>query len=1075
MRIPARTLSCLIALTTVILLGTGCSPEAKKAGHLKSADRFFESGEFDQAEIEYINVLKLEEGNAHATGRLALIYTDQGRLSQAVAYLRKGRQLDPENLDLRVKMGQLALATGNLKEARDEANYLLDRRPQDPEAPQLLVGTITKSDEIDAVRSRLQGLPPPAPNGAPVLVALGLLEFRQQHFKEAEADLKLALAADPKFAAAYSALGALSLARKDSASAEQAFRQAAELSSLRSPRRLQFAQYKMQAGDLPAAKRLLEEITLKAPDYLPAWTALAEIALVEKKFAESASYANKALARDPANLQGLIINGRSKLAQGEYDQAIAAFEKLADTYPKLPTVYYELGRSYAGAGEMSKAIDRLNQASNLAPGYTDAVLLLSGLNIRKGELGTAVVLLRKLVQQRPDLPAARLLLADAYRAQGNLDESLAVYQQVEEQFPQNRQTPYLRGMVLLQQNKQAEARIAFERAHELAPDSPIALEQLINLELRERKYQPARDRLQAELDKNPKLAGNCQLLFAKIFLAQDDKPQAEAALKKAIELMPDSSTSYFLLAGIYTATSQQQKALTSLEQALVRNPKDTTALMLSGVIHDQQKEYPAAQEAYEKILAINPRFSGALNNLAYLYAERLNQLDKAYTLAQRAREQQPTEPHVADTLGWILYAKHQYARALSLLEESAEKLPALPEVQFHLGMTHYMMGEEEPARLALHRALQAGSDFNGLAEARKSLAVLETDVAQAGADTRTLLEKIVEERKNDPVALSRLAGIYERDGNLDKAIGSLESALQANPGNVSVLLSLARLHATRKDAAKALDLAKAARKLAPDDPTVARTLGRLAYQMGDFNWATSLLQEAARKQTDSADLFFDLAEASYSIGRVSDAEAALNSALQVGGLFLRAEEARRFLGLIAAAANPGEAVKQADQVEQLLQSDPAYVPALMVSGLISEQRIDLATAQQTYEKILSRFPEFTPAKLRLGVLGAARPEFDQRTYDLALQARTAYPTNPELTKALGILTYRKGDFTRATALLKESSVARDTDAELWYYLGMAQVQAKDPARGQQSLRKALEAGLRPDLATEARKTLAGIK
>ena len=36
-----------------------------------------------------------------------------------------------------------------------------------------------------------------------------------------------------------------------------------------------------------------------------------------------------------------------------------------------------------------------------------------------------------------------------------------------------------------------------------------------------------------------------------------------------------------------------------------------------------------------------------------------------------------------------------------------------PEIQFHVGMAHYMLGEEEPARLALQKAADASADFPG--------------------------------------------------------------------------------------------------------------------------------------------------------------------------------------------------------------------------------------------------------------------------------------------------------------------------------------------------------------------------
>jgi Flp pilus assembly protein TadD len=79
--------------------------------------------------------------------------------------------------------------------------------------------------------------------------------------------------------------------------------------------------------------------------------------------------------------------------------------------------------------------------------------------------------------------------------------------------------------------------------------------------------------------------------------------------------------------------------------------------VLSALIHERMNEFSKARDAYEKLLSAKPDFPPVLNNLAYLYAERLGELDKAYDLAQRARALQPGDAAIADTLGWILYKR----------------------------------------------------------------------------------------------------------------------------------------------------------------------------------------------------------------------------------------------------------------------------------------------------------------------------------------------------------------------------------------------------------------------------------
>ena len=1076
----ARTFSALVILTALMLIGSGCTAESKKARHLQRADSHYDAGEYDQAVVEYLSALKLQPMNPRAIGRLGMIYSAQGRTGQAIAYIMKGHELLPDDLDLRLKLGQLYQATGKLEDARKEADFILTRKPSDPEAPSLFVATMANPNEEDTLRKRLLALPAPAPTGVPVLVALASLDLRLGHLPEADALLQKAKAADPAFAATYSVLGAAQLVQKNLPLALQYLQQAATLSPPRSPRILQYAQYNIRAGNLEAGKKILLDMTVKTPDYVPAWIALAEITLLDNKLPECTEMLAKALARDPQNVEALVLQGRLHNLKGEHDKAIRLFEKLSQSYPKLPTIYLELGRAYALSGDINKAITALTQAVTLAPNLPEAVLLLARLDNQKGDHNAAVSLLNKLLAQSPALASAQMQLADTYRAQGNLDGALAIYQQLEQKAPKNPQTPMLRGLVLAQQGKTEEARQAYEHAFELTPDSPAALEQLVNLLLKDKSFQPAVARVEAEITKNPKLGGVGQLLLAKIAMAQTDNTKAEIHLKKSIELMPDSEVAYFLLAGIYSRTNQQAKALTQLNEVIKRDPKQATALMLASVIQDQQGNYTAARDGYEKLLALNPQSAVALNNLAYLYSEKLNDPAKAQDLAQKARQLLPDDAHAADTLGWILYKNHQYPRALTLLHEAAEKRPTDAEIQFHLGLTRYMMGEEEEARATLQHAMQMGLEAKLQDTARDYLAILTIDTSRSGPEARSALDKALAERPDDPVALARLAQLFEKEGKSDQAISSLETAYKSNPLNVSVLVNLARLHSAARHSAKALEYAKAARKLAPDDGDVTLFLGRLALQNDDYQWAFSLLQEAARKKESSPDLMYDLALASYSVGRLSDAEIAMNKALSLIKapgltLFSHTDEARQFLTLLALAENPAEATKQAALVEQVLKADPASVPGLMVAAAICEQGNAPDAARQSYEKVLAQYPDFTPAKARIAILGSQQPAFDQQAYDYALQARTAFPTNPEIAKALGILSYRKGDHGRAVVLLKESLASLKDDSEAWFFIGQAQFELKNPAESKTALQRAVQMGLNGEQAKEAQRKLSELK
>src|SRR5207249_181552 len=475
------------------------------------------------------------------------------------------------------------------------------------------------------------------------------------------------------------------------------------------------------------------------------------------------------------------------------------------------------------------------------------------------------------------------------------------------------------------------------------------------------------------------------------------------------------------------------------------------------------------------ILAVNPKFSPALNNLAYLYSERLGRLDEAYKMARQARDLLPSDPYTADTLGWILYKRGEYSWALSLLQESAEKLPSSAEVQLHLGMAHYMMDEAGPARIALQRALQGNRELAGKEEAEQRLRVLALEVQTAETNAVAFLEQRLAAQPDDPVALARLAAIDERDGAFEKARDLYERTLKQNPKNVPATIRLAQLYADRLDNhGKALELAKNARTLAPDDPSVAHTLGRLAYQAGDFKWSVSLLQEGAAKLPKDPEILFDLAWSQYSLGRIAEAEATVQNALQTGAQFTRSAEARRFLATSPLWNNPAKAQEAAAQIQEILKSDPNYVPALMAAAAADEQQGHVNAAKQASQQVLARFPLFAPASKLLAVCARQMGDY-QQAYAPALKAREAFPDDPDVAKTLGIVVYGRGDYKRAAQLLKESAGKRPADAELLYYLGMAHYQLKEKSESKQPLGQAVALDGSAKFVEDAKKILAELK
>jgi tetratricopeptide (TPR) repeat protein len=462
---------------------------------------------------------------------------------------------------------------------------------------------------------------------------------------------------------------------------------------------------------------------------------------------------------------------------------------------------------------------------------------------------------------------------------------------------------------------------------------------------------------------------------------------------------------------------------------------------------------------------LNPNFTPALNNLAYIYSEKLNNLDRAGELARKAYELAPAEPSVQDTLGWVLYRQGKYQEAAELLEQSASKSPGNGEIQFHLGMANYMMGRLDEARAALEKAVTASGDFPGKDEAKSRLALL----SQGGDLSIPDLEKSVKDKSNDPVVLMRLGAAYAKAGTADKAAQAYEKALQANPKLLEAVLSLAQLNAgPLKNNAKALQYAKRARELAPADAHVIATAGRIAYQAGNFPWAYSLLQESSRGLPDDLAVTRDFAWSAYSTGKMNEAQEGMRRAANGPPAAPERGEAALFLTMVALDSDDAVPPGAENEVMKALGTQPDYVPALMAKAAIRLQKGDTAEASAIYNSILQKWPDFAPAQKRLASIYANEPANADKAYELANKARRSLVDDPNLARSLGVLSFQRKEYARAVQFFQESEAKKPLEGKSLFMLGMAHLQLGHKAEAKRILDRALVAGIPDDLAKQVK-------
>jgi tetratricopeptide (TPR) repeat protein len=1064
-------LAILVCGTTWFLYGQ-FSPDGKKSRLISRAEAYFKQGDYDKARIEYLNLLRLEPKHSLAIQRLGVIWFENGAVLQAFPYLRAARELAPENLEVAIKYASALIVAGRTTDARKELTSILRRNPQHGDALLLLIEIATTDADIADAEQLLKNLT--GPKTAPSVLAAALLSVKRKDIPGAEAAIREALALDPNSFSAHLALASIHAARNENPQVVEQIKIAASLAPIRSNARIKYAETRVQAGAPEDARKLVGEITAKAPDYIPAWIFLAQLALTEKKHDEVATLLQNVFSRDPINYEAGLINAQAALGKGEAQKAVAMLEQLIKTFPAAGAAKLTLARAYLGADNTAKAAEELRQLLTADPNNASATLLLAEINIRTGNAASSIPGLLDLLKKQPRLSPAKLLLAEAYRATGKLDQAVEVFREEVRTAPTSGGYFFL-GKLLSQQGKFPEAQAALEKAVELTPDNLLAINQLVELDLRQKNFTSARDRVQQLLAKQPRSA-DAKFIEGKVLTAQRDFDGAEKSLLAALEFDPNLSSAYALLISNYIENNRLEPARVQLEAMLTKNPSHVHARALLGIASEKLKDFQRAQQAYEKILETDPKFVPALNNLACLYADHLGQLDKALDLARQARTHRPSDPSVADTLGWILHRRGDYQEALGLIKEAADKLTESAEVKYHLGMTHYMMGNSDAARTALREAAAGKDDFPGKAGIAARLKLLGDTPASAQSLPVAELEAMVKEQPTDPNLRTLIAEAYEKQQDVPKAIAACEEALRLNSKLVAPTVALARLHLATKNSAKALEFAKKARALAQTDAKVGGALGRIALQAGDHAWSHSLLQEAAQKSPGDVEITHDLAWAAYSLGKTSQARTLMQQLAQQPLDPPRLKEVQTFLAMDTLLQQPpADPAAAAAQAQAILAVNPDDVPALMVRAAAEAARGERPAAVATCQKVLAKYPAFAPAQKQLAAVYLDDPATRAKAYDLAISARRELPDDTALAQVLAEAACERGEFRFALQVLNETAAKGALHARGRYHLGVCHMQLGDKPKALAAIKDAVAAGLAEPFATDAKARITALE
>jgi tetratricopeptide (TPR) repeat protein len=753
--------------------------------HWKLSQAYLQSNKAREGFWELRETVRLDPTNLDAKIQFAQISLYAGEIEEALNRANEAIEQDGTRMDAYLVKGQAHEALKQMDEARAAFTKAVELQPDRMSAHLVLAAFLRNHGTRDEAEAAYLKAVAAEPNALTHIALGGFYAESGDRDADAEAAYRKAveLADDETRINAYTVLGSFLYLRDrfpeavqaledgiaktgesvdlvyllarmyreqgDEAKADELARRATEMRPDDYQTHLVLSAYRDQIGDqqgaLEAARKAVEVAPEGATDAdLRLAEVLLEIGFSEGKpdsVQEGRAIVQRVLLAKPTDPGALFVKAKLDIAERRFDDAVGGLRSVIDQQPDWAKAHFLLGSALALKGERTGARTELARALEIDATMIDARRLLADVHAALGEHEYAVEEGRRYLKERPDAVSVRLRVAQSLVNLGKPEEALREIETVEES-KRDTDVNYAIARIHMRQGKIPEARKYLERALAGRPDHPEILGNLLVIDASENRLAESATRIRAALAEKPDDAQMHQLA-GRLAVYENRPEEAEAAFERAIEIDPNDMSSYRMLAQFYSRTGRTGETIETYEKALAINQEQPQVHHFLGVLYEYGGQREKAIEHYEAALRYEPNLGEAKNNLAYLFAEKKENLDRALDLAQEAKALMPDDPNAADTLGWVLYQRGVPSAAIGYLKEAVAGMrpgdPNLGLIRHHLAMAYEAAGDKDNAKKTIEQALL---DHQAHADAQKAAGASGVADPPWMADARALLQRL---------------------------------------------------------------------------------------------------------------------------------------------------------------------------------------------------------------------------------------------------------------------------------------------------------------------------------------------
>jgi tetratricopeptide (TPR) repeat protein len=640
----------------------------------------------------------------------------------------------------------------------------------------------------------------------------GLLELEQGNDKAVISDLSASLTFENDSTAhAALAVAYLHLLRRDEALAEAQTAVALDPKNSRAHQILASLNY--SDGNYQAALPELEAVFRSAPDFDSAY--LLGITYLRLKQLDRAKLLFDEIDTTVKNRKAdvHILFGQA-YEDTEYPaEAEREFNRALELDPKVPKAHFYKGfviLQHGGSQRIEEAGKEFEAELRLTPADFHANFFAGVAASTDGDHKRAIAFLQRAVATDPKSAEAFLFLGqsqveinDPANAEKNLRMSLKLTEGQPDKDYQNRRTHFMLGRLLSRTGRKVEGDAELARAREIQGKSlendreeiqkivrPMGTTDTNVQSLGKPASVPANASPANNRSLTPKQAA--EYVKAKQQLseiaAQSYNNLGVIAVQQndmqgAIQMFQSASVWNAALPGldrnlgiVLFKSAQFDKAATPLERQLRINPKDDLVRKMLGSIYYFTKDF---KRAVATLTPIEPQLA-ADTELEYFFGVSLVQLqmrDRAVALFNRLSDQNQhnSQARLYAAQGFVLLG--DYPRAIKEYSAVAALDPQMKQVHYDTGQALIRMNRLDDAEKEFRKELLL-EPSDPLSKYHLAFTMLERNIQTD--EVVKLLNEAIDARPDYADAHYQLGKIYIAKGDIDNAIGQLETAVQAD-------------------------------------------------------------------------------------------------------------------------------------------------------------------------------------------------------------------------------------------------------------------------------------------------------